>query len=64
MACHWATLNYVQDESMRHRKLGLAALFTTSVPGADFMDVKGHMLSDRSAVRHDPTAISQPVPIA
>ena len=47
----------------RCRKLGLAAPFT-SVPGAGFMDVKGHMLSDQSALRRDPTVISQPVPIA
>lgn len=48
----------------RRRKLGLVALFAASVPGAGFMDVKGHTLSDQSAVRRDPTAINQPVPIA
>lgn len=48
----------------RHRKVGLAALFTASVPVAGFMVVKGHTLSDQSAVRRDSTAINQPVPIA
>lgn len=42
----------------------LAVLFTTGVSGADFMDVKGYMLSDQSAVRCDPTAINWLLPIA
>lgn len=48
----------------RHRKFGLAALFSASVPGACFMVVKGHTLSDQSDVRRDSTPINQSVPIA
>lgn len=48
----------------RHRKSGLAALLTNSVSGAGFMDAMGHMLSEDSTVRCDPTAIKQPVPNA
>lgn len=46
------------------RKSVLAALFTASVPVTVFMDVKGHMSSDQSAIQLDPTAISEPVPAA
>lgn len=48
----------------RRRKLGLAALFIASVPGAGFMDVNAHTLPDQLAVRCDPTANNQPVQIA
>lgn len=48
----------------RDRKFGLAALFTGIVLGADFTDVKVHILSDQSGVRYDPRAINQLVPIA